>query len=97
MRVVIAGAGSVGRSIARELIRNGHQILLIDKDANTDRMSKVPDATWLQADACEVSEFVRADPATADVVVAVTGGADVNSVADAHVRTEKGGGDTGKG
>ena len=32
MRVVIAGAGSVGRSIARELIRNGHTVLLIDRE-----------------------------------------------------------------
>ena len=31
MRVAIAGAGAVGRSIARELIGNGHQVLLIDK------------------------------------------------------------------
>ena len=27
MRVAIAGAGAVGRSIARELITNGHQVL----------------------------------------------------------------------
>ena len=32
MRVVIAGAGSVGRSIARELLDNGHEVLLIDRD-----------------------------------------------------------------
>ena len=32
MRVAIAGAGNVGRSIARELISNGHQVLLIEKD-----------------------------------------------------------------
>ncbi len=31
MRVVIAGAGSVGRSIARELLDNGHQVLLVDR------------------------------------------------------------------
>ena len=30
MRVVIAGAGSVGSSIARELLSNNHEILLID-------------------------------------------------------------------
>ena len=30
MRLAIAGAGAVGRSIARELIANGHQVLLID-------------------------------------------------------------------
>jgi trk system potassium uptake protein TrkA len=54
MRVVIAGAGSVGRSIARELLRNGHQVLLVDRDADQERVQKVPDASWLQADACEI-------------------------------------------
>ena len=41
MRVVIAGAGSVGRSIARELIRNGHQLLLIDRDADGERVANL--------------------------------------------------------
>ena len=27
MRVAIAGAGSVGRSVARELLENGHEVL----------------------------------------------------------------------
>src|SRR5215470_11156295 len=31
MRVAIAGAGAVGRSIASELLENGHEVLLIDK------------------------------------------------------------------
>ena len=31
MRVAIAGAGAVGRSIAGELLENGHEVLLIDK------------------------------------------------------------------
>ena len=42
MRVVIAGAGSVGRSIARELLRNGHHVLLVDREADGDRVQKVP-------------------------------------------------------
>ena len=33
MRVAVAGAGKVGRAIARELVGNGHEVLLIDKDA----------------------------------------------------------------
>ena len=32
MRVAIAGAGAVGRSIARELLENGHEVLLIDQE-----------------------------------------------------------------
>ena len=32
MRVAIGGAGNVGRSIAAELVENGHEVLLIDKD-----------------------------------------------------------------
>ena len=52
MRVVIAGAGSVGRSIARELLANGHEVLLVDKDPNAVRVTSVPDAQWLLADAC---------------------------------------------
>ena len=30
MQIVIAGAGSVGRSIARELISHGHEVTLVD-------------------------------------------------------------------
>ena len=50
MRVVIAGAGNVGRSIARELIGNGHQVLLIDRDPLAIKTASVPDAEWLLAD-----------------------------------------------
>ena len=47
MRVAIAGAGNVGRSIARELIANGHQILLIDRDPNAIKPESVPEACLL--------------------------------------------------
>ena len=32
MKVAIAGAGAVGRSLARELLENGHDVTLIDRD-----------------------------------------------------------------
>ena len=54
MRVVIAGAGSVGRSIAKELLYNTHTVLLIDKAADEHAIRRVPDANWLVADACEI-------------------------------------------
>ena len=88
MRVVIAGAGSVGRSIARELIRNGHTVLLIDRETDTDRVSKVPEASWLKADACELSALDEAGLADCDVVVAGTGDDKVNLVLSLLAKTE---------
>lgn len=88
MRVVIAGAGSVGRSIARELLRNDHEVVLIDKDAAAARMARVPSATWLQADACELSTLEEADLATCDVVVAATGDDKANLVLSLLAKTE---------
>ena len=38
MRVAIGGAGNVGRSIAAELVENGHEVLLIDKDPRADQV-----------------------------------------------------------
>ena len=37
MRIAIAGAGNVGRSIASELIDNGHSVAVIDQDAGAFR------------------------------------------------------------
>ncbi len=88
--VVIAGAGSVGRSIARELLRNGHHVLLIDRDADGDRVQKVPDASWLQADACEIEALSEAGLADCDVVVAATGDDKVNLVLSLLAKTEFG-------
>ena len=48
MRVAIAGAGKVGRSIAAELIENGHEVMLIDKDPETIRPDSIPGAQWLR-------------------------------------------------
>ncbi|HET7277919.1 MAG TPA: TrkA family potassium uptake protein [Dermatophilaceae bacterium] len=90
MRVVIAGAGSVGRSIARELLHNGHQVLLIDRDAQDVQVSRVPEANWLLADACEISSLQEAGLADCDVVVAATGDDKANLVVSLLAKTEFG-------
>ncbi|MDQ2755543.1 MAG: TrkA family potassium uptake protein [Actinomycetota bacterium] len=90
MRVVIAGAGSVGRSIARELLHNGHQVLLIDKDADDVEASRVPDAAWLLADACEITVLEEARVQDCDVVVAATGDDKANLVVSLLSKTEFG-------
>ncbi|GAB49431.1 putative potassium transporter [Mobilicoccus pelagius NBRC 104925] len=90
MRVVIAGAGSVGRSIARELIENGHEVLLIDNDAEDVQSSRVPDASWLLADACELTALDDAGLDNCDVVVAATGDDKANLVVSLLAKTEFG-------
>ncbi len=90
MRVVIAGAGSVGRSIARELLHNGHQVLLVDRNATDLEANRVPDASWLLADACEIATLEEADLADCDVVVAATGDDKANLVLSLLAKTEFG-------
>jgi trk system potassium uptake protein TrkA len=60
MRVAIAGAGAVGRSIAAELLDNGHEVLLIDKNPRSIAVESVPRAEWLLADACEIASLDEA-------------------------------------
>ena len=90
MRVVIVGAGSVGRSIAQELLQNEHSVLLIDKDANESRVSKVEAASWLSGDACEISTLQEAEIHTSDVVVCATGDDKANLVVSLLAKTEFG-------
>jgi trk system potassium uptake protein TrkA len=90
MRVAIAGAGAVGRSIARELITNGHQVLLIDKAASAMKPERVPDAEWLLADSCELSSLEEARLDRCDVVIAATGDDKVNLVTSLLAKTEFG-------
>jgi trk system potassium uptake protein len=90
MRVAIAGAGNVGRSIAAELLENGHQILLIDKDPRAIKSDTVPDAEWLLADACELSSLEEAGIDSCDVAIAATGDDKANLVMSLLSKTEFG-------
>ena len=90
MRVSIAGAGKVGKAIARELQHNGHEVLLIDKDPEIARVGSVEGAHFLCADACEISALDEAQLQTCQVVVAATGDDKVNLVVSLLAKTEYG-------
>lgn len=90
MKIAIAGAGNAGRAIARELIGNGHQVLLIDKSPKALKMDSVPNAEWLLADACEISTLDRAALDQCQVLVAATGDDKANLVASLLAKTEYG-------
>jgi trk system potassium uptake protein len=90
MRVVIAGAGSVGRSIARELLAHGHEVTLVDRQPSAMRVAQVAEAEWLLADACELTTLTEAKVDECDVVVAATGDDKANLVIALLSKTEYG-------
>src|SRR5450432_4569823 len=90
MRVAIAGAGAVGRSIAKELLENDHEVLLIDKNPQSIKVYSVPRAEWLLADACEISSLDDASLERCNVVIAATGDDKANLVVSLLAKTEYG-------
>ncbi|MGV0834688.1 potassium channel family protein [Mycolicibacterium thermoresistibile] len=89
MKVAIAGAGAVGRSIARELIVS-HEVLLLERNPDHYEPDAIPGAEWRLGDACELSllESVRLEQF--DVVIAATGDDKANVVVSLLAKTEFG-------
>jgi trk system potassium uptake protein TrkA len=88
MRVAIAGAGAVGRSIAAELIEGGHQVMLIEREVDQFEPQIVEQADWVLGDACEVSILEESGIERCDVVIAATGDDKVNLVVSLLAKTE---------
>ena len=90
MRIGIAGAGAVGRSVARELLDYGHKVLLIERNAGHYEPHTVPAAEWLLADACELASLEESGLQTCEVMIAATGDDKVNLAAALLAKTEFG-------
>ena len=89
MKVAIAGAGSVGTAIAKDLHANGHEVIVFEHDPDlVERLRGTLDVTWVAADACEVASLDAAGLATADVVVAATGDDEDNLVVSLLAKQE---------
>ena len=90
MKVAIAGAGSVGTAVARDLSTNGHDVLVLELDPELVAKRGEDDAriTWIAGDACEVSTLDAAGLATVDVVVAATGDDEDNLVVSLLAKQE---------
>ncbi|MGH2830196.1 MAG: potassium channel family protein [Actinomycetota bacterium] len=81
MRVVIAGVGNVGRHLALDLVKRGHDVVVIEQQADVFGKAKAGvDATWIHGDACEPWVLEKAELARADVMVSATGDDEDNLV-----------------
>jgi len=92
MRIVIAGAGSVGRFMARQLVASGHDVTIIDQaPAVASRFGSADNGlTWQIGDACEVDTLAAAGCAEADVLAAATGDDEDNLVISLLAKQEFG-------
>lgn len=88
MRVAIAGAGAVGRSIAVELVESEHHVMLIERELSHIEPEEVEAAEWVHADACELASLEEAGLENCDVVIAATGDDKVNLVVSLLAKTE---------
>jgi len=91
VKIVIAGAGNVGRFMAKDLLRLGHSVILIDQNGELiqHHYGRI-NCTWVQADATEPLTLQGAGLGSCDVMVAATGDDKVNLVASLLAKQEFG-------
>ena len=82
MYIVIVGGGRIGYYLARALLAEGHETLVIESEARvcqgiTDELGSV----CLRGDGCEVATLIEAGTERADMLIAVTGDDEDNLVA----------------
>ena len=93
MRVVVTGAGNVGRHMANDLRVRGHEVTVIDQDPDIVERARKEAETGVDVilgDACEPWVLDKADLATCDVIVAATGDDEDNLVTSLLAKQEYG-------
>lgn len=82
MYVVLVGAGSVGAQVARKLLEEGHEVLIIEKDRmrHSELSERFGTSAVMRGDGCEVRVMDEAGMGRADAVAAVTGDDEDNLV-----------------
>lgn len=82
MRVVLVGAGSLGTSVAGLLVQRGYEVVVIELDAEVARsVSESLDCGVIHGDGTRPAVLGEADPAHADVLLALTSNAQTNLIA----------------
>ncbi|MDE3229022.1 MAG: TrkA family potassium uptake protein [Chloroflexota bacterium] len=81
MYILIGGGGQVGYYLARELLKQDHEVLLLDKDQRrVNQLALELGAAVARGDACEARTLEAVGCSRADMVIAVTGDDEDNLV-----------------
>jgi len=82
MYIVIIGGGSVGYYLCRELLNEGHEVLVLEKDrSRCERFGEDLGNVCVRGDGCEVMTQTDAGVSRADVFIATTNEDEDNLVA----------------
>ena len=69
MYIIVVGGGKVGYYLARELVEEQHEVLLIEQNATKcARISEELGDIVMQGDGCEVSTLERAGASRCDMI-----------------------------
>ncbi len=81
MYIIVVGGGKVGYYLAKELVEEGNEVLVIEKDApKAERIAEELGDISLRGDGCEASTMEMAGFGRAEMVIAVTGDDEDNLV-----------------
>jgi trk system potassium uptake protein TrkA len=82
MRIVVAGAGNIGRHLASDLHQRGHDVSVIEVNSEVAERGEedAPGVSFVLGDACEPWVLDQAEVGACDVMVAATGDDEDNLV-----------------
>ncbi|MGQ9572604.1 MAG: potassium channel family protein [Dehalococcoidia bacterium] len=82
MYIIVVGGGKVGYYLAKQLVEDGHEVLVIEKDAaKCHQIAAELGDIVLRGDGCEGITLEAAGTGRADLLIAVTGDDEDNLVA----------------
>ena len=89
MYIIIVGGNEIGRSLCKELLDKGHEVLVIEKDATKcESLEEEMGSISLCGNGCEVTTLTNAGVARADMLIAVTG-EDEDNLAACQIAKQK--------
>ena len=81
MNIIIVGDGKVGYTLAQFLSKDGHDITIIDKNADAlARAGETLDVMCVRGNGANVRTLIDAGIETADIIISVTGNDELNMV-----------------
>jgi trk system potassium uptake protein TrkA len=82
MYIIVIGGGKVGYYLARTLLDEGHEIVVVEKDpARTEFICNELGSVCIRGDGCEVATLTEVGTGRAEMFIAVTGDDEDNLIA----------------